>query len=119
MKTDITSGSSPETVAGNIDDHAAATAESQFTISIFLSLLILSVFVLPSIGLGDTNERWYGSIVFSILIGAGIAIAWRRRRLFFFSALIGVTAVSIRWFTLWIQAVPGYCAAKRLPLQPF
>jgi hypothetical protein len=116
MKTDITSGSSPETVAGNIDDHAAATAESQVTISIFLSLLILTVFVLPSIGLGDTNERWYGSIVFSILIGAGVAIAWRRRRLFFFSALIGVTALSIRWFTLWMPSRSGILCSEATTL---
>jgi hypothetical protein len=34
-------------------------------------------------------------------IGAGTAIAWRRRGLFLFSALIGFLTASVRWLALW------------------
>jgi hypothetical protein len=104
MKTPIMSDSKPETMGGKIVDRQADTLGSQINISIFLGLLILTVFVMPAIGFGSKNERWYGNIVFSILIGAGTAIAWRRRRLFFFSALIGFLTLSVRWLALW---VPG------------
>jgi hypothetical protein len=42
--------------------------------------------------------------VFSILIGAGIAIACRRKRLFFVSVLAGVLALSIRELALWMPS---------------
>ena len=104
MKSTITSGSKPETVGSKIVDQTADTLGSQINISIFLGLLILTVFVMPSIGFGSKNERWYGSIVFSILIGAGTAIAWRRKGLFLFSVLIGVLALSIRELALWMPS---------------
>src|ERR1700730_14533380 len=102
MKTTVTSDS--QTVGAHIDDHTAYTLGSQINISIFLGLLILTVFVMPAIGFGSRNEGWYGNIVFSILIGAGTAIAWRRRRLFLFSALIGFLTLSVRWLALWVPS---------------
>src|SRR5712672_3522995 len=104
MKTTISSGSKPEIVGSKIVDQTADTPGSQINLSIFLGLLILTVFVMPAIGFGSKNERWYGNIVFSILIGAGTAIAWRRRRLFLFSALIGFLTLSIRWLALWVPS---------------
>jgi hypothetical protein len=104
MKTTITSDSKPETVGSKIVDQTADTRGSRINISIFLGLLILSVFVMPSIGFGSKNERWYGNIVFSILIGAGTAIAWRRRGLFLFSAVIGVLTLCIRWLALLVPS---------------
>jgi hypothetical protein len=67
MKTTVTSDCQP--IDAHIDDHTAYTLRSQINISIFLGLLILTVFVMPSIGFGSKHERLYGSIVFSILIG--------------------------------------------------
>jgi len=104
MKTTITSGGEPPTSGGNIDDHTADTLGSQINISIFLGLLILTVFVMPSIGFGDKHERWYGNIVFSILIGSGVAIAWRHRRLFLFSAVVGFLTVCVRWVDLLVPS---------------
>jgi hypothetical protein len=91
-------------VGSKIVDQTADTLGSQINISIFLGLLILTVFVMPSIGFGSKNERWYGNIVFSILIGAGTAIAWRRRGLFLFSAVIGFLTLCIRWLALLVPS---------------
>src|SRR5260370_37020558 len=88
----------PESVIG---DKTADTLGSQINISIFLGLVVLTVFVMPSLGLGDEHERWYGNTVFSILIAAGAAIAWRHSGLFLLSALIGFVGLSLRWLALW------------------
>ena len=95
MKTTISSGSKPEIVGSKIVDQTADTLGSQINISIFLGLLILTVFVMPSIGFGSKNERWYSNIVFSILIGAGTAIAWRRRGLFLSSQQLSASSHSV------------------------
>src|SRR5258705_6004147 len=92
MKTTISSGSKPEIVGSKIVDQTADTLGSQINISIFLGLLILTVFVMPSIGFGSKNERWHSNIVFSILIGAGIAIAWRRHGLFLSSQQLSASS---------------------------
>jgi voltage-gated potassium channel Kch len=102
MKTTAPRNGRSETAEGSIVDKFADTLGSQINISIFLGLLILTVFVMPSIGLGDKHEKWYGDAAFSILIGAGTAIAWRRRGLFVFSALIGFLTLIVRWLDLWM-----------------
>src|SRR5260370_23428997 len=104
MKTAATRNGKTETTESGTGDKTADTLGSQINISIFLGLLILTVFVMPSIGLGDKHERWYGSIAFSILIGSATAIAWRRRCLFVFSALIGFLTLSVRWLALWVPS---------------
>jgi hypothetical protein len=103
MKTAAKRNGKTEKTERGIGDKFGDTLGSQINISIFLGLLILTVFVMPSIGLGDEHERWYGNIVFSIIIGAGTAIAWRRRGLFLFSALIGFLTASVRWLALWTK----------------
>src|SRR5258708_14619758 len=102
MKIAATRNGKTEATESGVGDKSADTLGSQISISIFLGLVILTVFVMPSIGLGDKHEKWYGSIAFSILIGAGTAIAWRRRGLFLFSALIGFLTLSVRWLALWV-----------------
>jgi voltage-gated potassium channel Kch len=102
MTTAATRNGKMETTESGIGDKTADTLGSQINISIFLGLLVLTVFVMPSIGLGGEHERWYGNIVFSILIGAGTATVWRRRGLFVFSALIGLLTVFVRWLALWM-----------------
>jgi hypothetical protein len=84
-------GSQPA-LAGDIDDQAE-TPESQVRISIFLGLLILTVFVLPSFGLGEDHGQLYSIIVSSVLYCSGISIGWHSRRLFLSSLLIVVVAI--------------------------
>jgi len=88
-------GTEPPTVGGDIDDRAE-TPESQIRISIFLGLLILTVFVLPSIGVGEHDARRYSLIASSVLFCSGVSIAWRRWRLFLLSALIAIAAASAK-----------------------
>jgi hypothetical protein len=101
MKTAATRDGETETTGSGIGDMTVDTLGSQISISIFLGLIILTVFVMPSIGLGDRHEELYSDTVFLILICAGTAIAWRRRGLFLFSALVGVITFSARWMALW------------------
>jgi hypothetical protein len=104
MKTADTRNGETDTTERGIGDKTVDTLGSQINISIFLGLIILTVFVMPSIGLGDRHERWYGSIVFSILIGAGTTIAWHRRGLFRLSALVGLITIFVRWMALWMPS---------------
>jgi hypothetical protein len=89
-------GNEASTIAGGVDD-SAETPESRISISIFLGLLILMIFVLPSIGFGDENGSRYGFIVISVLLCSGVSIAWQRRRLFLFSGVLAVVAISARF----------------------
>ena len=70
----------------------------QIFISVFLGLLILTVFVLPSLGAGVVYERWYGNIVFSALAVVGVAIAWDHPRLLRVAIPVGVAGTFARWF---------------------
>jgi Ion channel len=53
--------------------------------------------VLPSLGLERTDERLYSNFVTSVMLICGVAIAWRRRTLFFLSSSITVVTLSVRW----------------------
>src|SRR5580692_11214297 len=104
MNTVAKRNGTTETTESGIGDKFADTLGSQINISIFLGLLVLTVFVMPSIGLGDKHERWYGNIAFSIIMGSGTAIAWRRRGLFLFSALIALLTAFAQWLALWMPS---------------
>jgi Ion channel len=84
--------SDPPAAVSGIDDQPEIP-EKRIAISIFLGLLILTVFVMPSIGFGEYHEQRYRTIVASALFCSGVSIAWHRRGLFLFSALIAVVAV--------------------------
>src|SRR5258705_4498183 len=112
MKTTVLGTSKPVKEGGNLDDHAPDTLGSQVNISVFLGILILTVFIMPSIGVGENHERWYNNLVFTVLLGAGITIAWHRRGLFVFSALIGVVGFSIRWIVLWTPSRFWYLGSE-------
>lgn len=60
-------------------------------------LLVLTAFVLPSIGFGKENTRLYSNGAFTVLLLSGVAIAWRQRMLFIVSALVGAVALAVRW----------------------
>jgi hypothetical protein len=89
-------GNEASTIAGGVDD-SAETAESRISISIFLVLLILMIFVLPSIGVGDENGSLYGVIVISVLLCSGVSIAWQRKGLFLLSGVLAVVAIFARF----------------------
>ncbi len=73
------------------------TWQSQANLSLFLLLLVLVAFVLPSIGFGKENSRLYNNGAFTVLLVSGVAIAWGQRKLFIVSALVGVVALAVRW----------------------
>ena len=113
-------GSQPA-LAGDIDDQAE-TPESQVRISIFLGLLILTVFVLPSFGLGEDHGQLYSIIVSSVLYCSGISIGWHSRRLFLSSLLIVVVAIFAKLCALltpspfWMLASDGARRPGKLTL---
>lgn len=96
MRAHETTVAKPEPTKSDV---ATNPPESQINISIFLGILIVTVFLIPSIGFGD-SEWLYNNIVFALLIGMGIIIGWRHRGLFIVSAVIGVIALSLRCLAL-------------------
>jgi hypothetical protein len=89
------SDSEPSAVVEEVEDQAEIQ-ESQIRVSIFLVLLVLTVFVLPSLGLGVRHPRGYSLVVTSVLLFSGVSIAWERRRLFVFSVLVALVTVGAK-----------------------
>ena len=73
--------------------------QSQANLSLFLFLLVLAAFVLPSMGVGDSSLE--DDIGFSVLAVAGSAIAWESRRLFALTSLVTIVAIGLRWAMWW------------------
>jgi hypothetical protein len=73
------------------------TWQSQANLSLFLMLLVLTAFVLPSLGFGKQDSRLYTNLAFTILLFSGIAIAWGQWKLFIVSAVVGSVALAVRW----------------------
>jgi hypothetical protein len=93
-------GSEPPAIEGDIDGQPEIP-EARIMISIFLGLLILTVFAMPSVGFGEHHEQAYRTIVSSLLFCSGVSIAWRRRGLFLSSAFIVLVAISAQLGALW------------------
>jgi hypothetical protein len=89
----ITSSEVREKARGFIKE----TWQSQANLSIFLGLLVVVGFVLPSLGFGKDDEQRYGDVVFSLLLVSGVAIAWGRRWLFPLAVFVGSVALAVRW----------------------
>jgi hypothetical protein len=81
----------------NIRDRASRSWRSGGSLSVFLFLLILVEFVLPSLGVERNNIPLYGDMVFSIVLIFGCAIAWENRRLFVLASLVSGVAIAVRW----------------------
>jgi len=75
----------------------AQTWQSEANLSIFLALLVLLIFVIPSLGLERDNERLYGNLMTSVLLVCGAAIAWRRRAVFVLALSVTVVTLAARW----------------------
>ncbi len=78
----------------------AQSWESQANLSLFLALLILLVFVVPSLGLERRDERLYSEVASSVLLISGVAIAWRQRAVFWLASCLGVVTIFVRWAAL-------------------
>ena len=75
--------------------------QSQANLSVFLCLLILLSFVIPSMGFEKRNIPLYEDTVFSVTSVVGAAIAWGNRRLFALTSLVAIVAIALRWATWW------------------
>ena len=75
--------------------------QSQANLSFFLILQVLISFLLPSLGFGKDDLRFYADICFSIMLVSGVALAWGRPRLFWFAAPIGLVTLILRWVNWW------------------
>ena len=75
--------------------------QSQANLSVFLCLLILLAFVIPSMGFEKHNLPLYEDMAFSVVSVVGAAIAWGNRRLFALTSLVAIVAIALRWATWW------------------
>ena len=75
----------------------AQTWQSEANLSIFLALLVLLIFVIPSLGLERADERLYSNVGTSVMLVCGVAIAWRRRAVFFAASSVAVVTLVARW----------------------
>jgi len=73
--------------------------QSAANLSVFLFLLILVGFVLPSLGFEKNNLPLYADIAFTVLLVVGVAIAAGNRRVFVLTALVSIVAILVRWAT--------------------
>jgi hypothetical protein len=80
--------------------------QSQANLSLFLVLLVLVGFVLPSLGFEKNDFRLYADVVFSVVLVVGAGIAWEDRKLFVLTSLVSVVAIVVRWATWWSPTNP-------------
>jgi len=75
--------------------------KSEANLALFLFLLVVVGFVLPSTGVEKNNLPLYADTAFSVLLLVGTAIAWEDRRLFVLTSLVSLVAIVVRWATWW------------------
>ncbi len=73
------------------------TWESEANLSLFLILVVLTVFVLPSVGFAREDERLYTNVCYTVILATGVANAWKSRSLFLISGAFAVIAIVLRW----------------------
>jgi Ion channel len=95
-------GRAPEVLARAARDRVAHSLGSQINLSVFLGLLVSTVFVMPALGFASYHQRLYSNIVFSVLLVTGILIGWDERRIFPVAVCTGIIALSVTWASFWI-----------------
>jgi voltage-gated potassium channel Kch len=75
--------------------------EPDYGLPVFLALLVLMAFVLPSLGLEGSDERLYGAVTASLMLVLGVAVASGERWAFVLTLLMAVAALIVRW-AAWI-----------------
>ena len=81
----------------------AQTWESQLNLSLFLGLLVFTVFLMPALGIERSSGRFARDLAFSVILISGVAIGWGQRRLFVFSSCVAAVALVIRWMAWYIR----------------
>jgi len=81
----------------------AQTWQSQLNLSLFLGLLVFTVFLMPALGVERPYGRFARDLTFSVVLISGVAIGWGLRRLFLFSSCVAVVALLIRWAAWYIR----------------
>jgi hypothetical protein len=82
-------------------DLLARSWQSQVNLSFFLLFLILTVFVLPSVGFEKNSLHFYEDVAASVVAIVGTAIAWRNRKLFLLTSAAVIVGIAFRWATWW------------------
>jgi hypothetical protein len=75
--------------------------QSEANLSLFLFLLVLVGFILPSLDVEKHDLSLYADIAFTVMLVVGAAIAWADRRLFAATVLFCVVAIVMRWAAWW------------------
>jgi hypothetical protein len=68
---------------------------------LFLLFLILTVFVLPSVGFEKNSLHSCEDVAASVVAVVGTAIAWRNQKLFLLTSAAVIVAIAFRWATWW------------------
>jgi hypothetical protein len=84
----------------NVREAITQTWQSEANLSVFLALLILLAFVLPSLGLERQDRMLYSNLATTVMLISGVAIAWRGRALFLVASSIAVVTLIVRWSAL-------------------
>ncbi|MGA7415320.1 MAG: ion channel [Bryobacteraceae bacterium] len=79
------------------------TWETEASLSVFLGLMVLIVFVLPALGFGRSDEILYADVSYTMGMACGVSIAWKSRALFFTAASFALAAILFKWAT-WFTA---------------
>jgi hypothetical protein len=80
--------------------------QSEANLSFFLFLLVIVGFVIPSLGLEESNFSLFADVAFSVVLVVGSRIAWENRKLFVLTSLVSVVAIIVRWAALWSPTNP-------------
>ena len=82
------------------------TWQTEANLSFFLGLLVLVIFVIPSLGLERNAERLYGNLATSVILVCGSAVAWSRRAVFIATSCIAIVTLVARWTNFLIPNTP-------------
>jgi hypothetical protein len=93
-------------VRGKTRDLFAFSWESETSLSVFLLLLVILGFVLPSMGFERHHLPLYADIAFSVVLIVGAAISWANPKLFVLTSLVIIVALVVRWATWWTPTNP-------------
>src|SRR3974390_775820 len=80
--------------------------QSQANLSLFLFMLSLMAFFLPSLGFEKNSLHFYDDAAASVVAVVGTAIAWRNRKLFLLTSVAVIVAIAFRWGTWWRPTQP-------------
>ena len=81
----------------SVRDHVVRMREPERGLPIFLALLVLLVFVLPSLGLEGSDERLYAEIATSLMLLSGVAVASGEWRSFVLTSVAAACSLVLHW----------------------